>query len=160
MKTEQEAVNFTSNVQFSKLPTKQFSQFGIGVTTPVVSDCEYWICGGTVVTITNFLKAIDGQQLNILGDGNTTIAANANIITNTGVNKLLLVDVIYRFTLINNVWIEDESSSSGSGLQGLKGDTGATGDTGPNIFTSPLLGLPITLEPTLRFMIETSLTGL
>lgn len=159
MKTEQEAVNFTSNVQFSKLPTKPYSRFGIGVTTPSVSDCEYWICGGTVVTITNFLKAIAEQQLNILGDGKTTIANNASIKTNTNANKLLLANLIYRFTLINNIWIEDEGST-GSGSIGATGATGQTGATGSNIFTDPFIELPITLNSDLRFLIETSLTGL
>lgn len=60
------------------------------------------------ITITNFLKGQEGQYLRILGDGNTTIADNAFIRTNTGANKLLAADIVYRFSLIEGIWYEDE----------------------------------------------------
>lgn len=108
MKVESEAISFLNIVQFNKLPSKPNSRFGIGVITPSVLDCENWLCGGTVVTITNFLKGENWQRLYILGDGNTTIANNATIKTNTAANKLLAANKIYRFTYINKVWYEDE----------------------------------------------------
>lgn len=107
MKFEREPITFLTTVNFGRLPNKPVSRFGIGVLTPSVSNCEYWICGGTVVSITNFKDGSDGQNLHILGDGNTTIVNNANIITNTGANKLLTNNKIYRFTYLNKTWIED-----------------------------------------------------
>lgn len=107
MKVEREEVMFDNVVTFNKLPKKPISRFAIGSATPSVANCEYWKCGGTVLTITNFKGGQQAQTINILGDGNTTIANNANIVTNTGANKLLINNRVYRFTLWGNVWIED-----------------------------------------------------
>lgn len=58
-------------------------------------------------TISNFIGGTDGQNLRILGDGATTVLFSANIKTNTGADKLLASNMIYRFTYYNLVWIED-----------------------------------------------------
>jgi hypothetical protein len=88
MKVEREAISFLNVTSFAILPTKRLSKFK-NTATPDVSNCEYFLCSGSVVTITNFLNGSKPQRINILGDGSTTIANNANIITNTGANKLL-----------------------------------------------------------------------
>jgi hypothetical protein len=59
------------------------------------------------VTVTKFDEGQENQEISILGDGQTTIANNAFIKTNTGANKLLAVDKVYRFTMFNGVWVED-----------------------------------------------------
>ena len=82
--------------------------FKNGDATPSVMDVNVWKCGTTVVTITNFKHGQEGQIIKILGDANTTIANNANIKTNTGANKALAANKIYTFTMISNVWYEDE----------------------------------------------------
>jgi hypothetical protein len=57
--------------------------------------------------VTNFLQGQEGQEIIVLGDGQTTIKNNANILTNTAADKLLLADYIYKFVLFNSKWYED-----------------------------------------------------
>lgn len=72
---------------------------------------------GFNTTFINFKNGRPGQRLFILGDGNTSVANNPRIQTNTNSTKLLLAGRVYRFTafdlnIINpdNVflrWFED-----------------------------------------------------
>lgn len=82
--------------------------FKNGDTTPTVKDLKIHMCGTSVVTITDFDDGYDGQEIKIKGHGNTTIANNANIKTNTGGNKVLVVTKVYTFTLFLGVWYENE----------------------------------------------------
>jgi hypothetical protein len=59
------------------------------------------------VTVTNFTGGYSGKTIRLLGNANTTIAQNATINTNTGVNKVLVANKIYVFTNYNGVWYED-----------------------------------------------------
>jgi hypothetical protein len=81
-------------------------KFKDGDTTPSVKDVKKCKCGTTVVTITDFDDAQDGQEIFILGNANTTVSHNANIKTNTGANKVLAADKVYIFVNFNGVWIE------------------------------------------------------
>lgn len=78
-------------------------------TAPNISGVSIIQGSGSVVSITNFLGGSDGTTLSILGDGTTTVNNNTNIKTNTGANKLLASNKIYRFTYFNQtkLWIED-----------------------------------------------------
>lgn len=108
MKVEEEEVLFNNVVSFSTLPKTPVDKFKPTDTTPSVLNCNLWICQNIgAVTVTNFLNGADGQRIHILGEGFTTIANNANIKTNTGANKLLAANKVYRFTYFNNIWIED-----------------------------------------------------
>lgn len=65
------------------------------------------------ITITDFLRGAIGQRIYLLGDGFTTIQNGTLIFTNTAANKLLLINVVYRFTffkvgLLSHKWVEDE----------------------------------------------------
>lgn len=102
-----EEIRYTNLVHFIILPEKIGDIFHIGDVTPDISNIEFWQCSGDVLTITNFLKGSPFQRLHILGDGNTTIANNANIKTSTGANQLLSANKVYRFTLFNTTWISD-----------------------------------------------------
>lgn len=103
-----EPIVFNTTVQFNILPTKQLGTFPKTVTTPYVTNLETWkFVNIGAVTVTNFLNGSTVQTIKILGDGNTTIANNTTILTNTGANKLLAVNKVYRFTLFGSVWIED-----------------------------------------------------
>lgn len=79
--------------------------------TPSVKDLEHIITNNSIpTTYTDFLNGRDGQPLNILAnDANTTIANNARIATNTGANKLLSANKVYRFHFFKyvNKWVED-----------------------------------------------------
>lgn len=74
--------------------------------TPNVLNKEYWISHSTATTVTNFLKGSEGQDLYILGNGNTTVAHNTRIKNVSGVDLLLLADIIYHYKFCNNVWYQ------------------------------------------------------
>lgn len=109
MKFERDDVTFSGRVSFSVLPV-EFTDTFKDLVTPSVSNVNVFKCSGSVTTITNFLSGSDGQTIKILGDGNTTVSNNSNISTNTGANKLLAVNKIYRFTYLQETahWYEDE----------------------------------------------------
>jgi len=89
---------------------KQFvKRFALGDTAPSVKNLEKFIAANDAPTnILNFKDGQDGQTITILGDGQTTVVYGANtIITNTGVDKLLAANKVYRFTRFNSVWVED-----------------------------------------------------
>lgn len=76
-------------------------------TTPSVLNTEACVCQNTgAVTVTDFSEGATGQHLYMRGDGFTTVANNANIKTNTGANKLLVVDKFYHFVNFSGVWVE------------------------------------------------------
>lgn len=108
MKVENEEVIFDNIVTFNVLPKIPVDKFKPTDTTPSVLNCCNWITTNIgAITVTKFDDGADGQTIRVLGDGFTTVANNANIKTNTGANKLLLANKVYRFTYFNSVWIED-----------------------------------------------------
>lgn len=103
----EDKVNLNGGVAFSILPDIYVDT--LRSTTPSVANVTVFKGSGSVVSITNFTKGVDGQTIRILGDGTTTIVHDATkICTNTGANKVLAVRKIYTFTLIDNIWYEDE----------------------------------------------------
>jgi hypothetical protein len=80
-----------------------------GTTTPDVVQYSYHkTANSSATTITNFVNGVQPMTITIhCTDANTTIANNATIATNTGANKLLVNNRIYRFTLSGTTWIED-----------------------------------------------------
>lgn len=105
-KTEYTKYIFNNGASFPILPDVNNSRFTS--VTPNVANISFVLAGAIApITITNLLKGSDFQSLGILGDGFTTMANNANIKTNTGANKLLAANKVYRFTHIDNVWYED-----------------------------------------------------
>ncbi len=108
MRTENEPTTFNAPTRFNILPTQLPQKFVRSDTTPSVLNHEYWIANNIgATTVTQFDDGSDCHELRILGDGFTTVANNANIKTNTGANKLLAANKVYRFTNINRVWYED-----------------------------------------------------
>jgi hypothetical protein len=108
MKNEKGEIVFEDLIRFRILPFKGVDTLKVGSTTPSVANLETWIAANTgAITITNFMKGSVSQRLYILGDGFTSVANNTTIKTNTGAVKLLAVNKVYRFTLFNNIWIED-----------------------------------------------------
>lgn len=101
-------VTFYGHVLFGQLPKVNKDTIIPTDTTPDISNKNTLICLNVgVVNVTNFDGGIDGQTISLLGDGFTTIINGATIKTNTGVNKLLVVNKVYRFTLFTSVWVED-----------------------------------------------------
>lgn len=65
--------------------------------------------------ITDFINGAPGQRIYLLGDGFTTLEHGTFIFTNTGVDKLLLADIVYKLTFFeidgspkSHKWVEDE----------------------------------------------------
>jgi hypothetical protein len=100
---------------------KQFVEKFKPTAEPSVLNLERFKGSGTVLNVTYFNKGQNGQRIVILGDGTTTIVHDPlRIKTNTGANKLLAVDKVYRFTRYDDVWVEDDGGSGGGGgLTGL-----------------------------------------
>ncbi len=99
---------FLGPVRFAGGKKIDIGQFNKLDTTPDVKNGEFWKCINVVgTTVTQFDNGYEGQALSILGEGFTTIANNANIKTNTGANKLLAANKVYRFTRFNKIWYED-----------------------------------------------------
>lgn len=106
MKIIDEEYVFNTPPRFNVLPQEGDDELA-NSTTPSVENLKVWKGSGNVVTVTDFLNGADNQTISVLGDGTTTISHNANIKTNTGANKLLAADKVYRFTFIDDVWYED-----------------------------------------------------
>lgn len=105
MKTHNEEQVFNNTTTFRILPREFVSKLD-ATTTPSVKNVRRFTTSDTVVTITNFDDGAEGQTIMIVGDGKLTVTHGTNIFTNTGANKLLAVNRIYTFTLINNLWYE------------------------------------------------------
>jgi len=110
--TNQADATIKQGIEIPLRVNKRFvSKMPKNVATPSVKDLEYIVTNNAIATTyTNFLNGRDGQPLNILAnDANTTIANNANIVTNTGANKLLAQGKVYRlhFFKTTGKWHED-----------------------------------------------------
>lgn len=116
---------FNTPVLFAALPLRNSDKFPLGADKVSVANIEAFTTANTgAITVTEFQKGFIGQRIFILGDGFTTIQNNATIKTNTGADKLLDANKVYRFTNFNNVWIEDEGGTGGGGSFVAKsGDT-------------------------------------
>jgi hypothetical protein len=79
----------------------------------------------TPTLVVNFDDGQEGQRVEILGDGNTTIQNNAKIITASGTDTLLDADVTYAFTrYTDGKW--HQSAGVGGGGGGGGGGSGVT----------------------------------
>lgn len=101
-----DAVIFQSNVSFSELYNTP-----IGGTTPsstinTLNTSRIALSASTPITVTTLQNGAEGQLIVFLGDGNTTIENNTTIKTNTGADKLLLVNRVYVFYFFSGVWYE------------------------------------------------------
>lgn len=99
---------FERPTSFLVLSKKFINTFATGDTTPDVLNKEYWRSHTVATSVTAFTKGQPGQTLHILGNGNTTLVDGPTIKTNTGANKLLLADIVYRLTNFDGIWYEDE----------------------------------------------------
>lgn len=109
-------VNIQTTETIQQAPTTQYvadksfaTKFKLNSATPGEQNVTVYQTNSTnPTTITNFLLGQDSNSITILAaDGNTTIANNANIKTNTGADKLLTQNMVYRFTLFGLIWYED-----------------------------------------------------
>lgn len=94
---------------------KQFVQLLRGEQPNVSNRKLFEASNPSATTVTDFLRGAPGQRIHILGDDNTTIEHGTFIFTNTGANKLLQSNVVYKFTYFpiqgpprSHKWVEDE----------------------------------------------------
>src|SRR4051812_44349928 len=109
MKVINEDTTFVGLITFLNIPRINTDTLK-NVATPLVSGRLVFKASGAVISITNFLDGVDGQSITIIGDGTTTIVNNANIITNTGANRLLTANHVYRLTYLKSTqkWYMDD----------------------------------------------------
>ncbi len=105
-KTYNEPVEFESEVRHKVLPHVFVDKLQPSSAEPSVQNVTVFLAGGIAVTILNFRNGQEGQRIDILGDGLTTVQDNADISNLGGINNLLVVDTIYTYILINNVWYQ------------------------------------------------------
>lgn len=106
MKRENEEVVFNAPVAFLGGIREVIGRLTIS-TTPSLKGGKVFTCSGGTLTITSFKDGLEGTTYRILGDGQTTVSNNTNIFTNTGANKLLVSNKMYRFTCLKNIFYED-----------------------------------------------------
>lgn len=108
VRRENDRIIFGGGLQTIILRTPNSDIINDGAIILDVTNLEFiQLLNTAPVTITSFKGGMQGRMIKLLGDGFTTIANNALIKTNTGVNKLLLINKIYTFTCVNNIYIEN-----------------------------------------------------
>ena len=78
-------------------------------STPTVWEGEFFKTADTT-TYTDFDNPTEGKVIRILAGHAATVTDGTNIMTSTGANKTLTVDVIYTFTSIGGVWYEQATA--------------------------------------------------
>jgi hypothetical protein len=110
---------------------KQFVRWAIlEDTTPSVMNVERLRFRNTTATlVTAFDDGQEGQAIDLLGDGFTTIQANTQIATSDGLDLDLEEDVVYRFVRLSptNRYVDGRwHQSAGGGAGGGGGGSGVT----------------------------------
>lgn len=79
-----------------------------GQATPSVKNINRLVFNNAApINVTNFLKAQEGQEIQILGDGQTTLVHDVTkVILLSGANTLLSSTKVYVLTIFNGIWIE------------------------------------------------------
>lgn len=109
MRKQVEDVQVIGRTYFHTLPDENVSGSALQ-TIPDATNVTFLVFQNTgAVSVTNILGGLNGRQLRVKGDGNTTIDNNSNIKTSTGANKLLSVNGVYSFTYYQGVWYEHQS---------------------------------------------------
>lgn len=105
MQTFYDDIQFLGRTYFTTNPDQNISE-SVANTTPTVSNLDLLVFKNIgALSITNFLGGNNGQLLLVIGDGQTTVNNNANILTSTVANKLLGLH-LYIFVLYKGIWYE------------------------------------------------------
>lgn len=96
------------------LPTviQQRFESALTPTTIRVSNLRVIYCDNSgTIEVTDFTGGAELQSIILRGDGQTKIINGTSIVTNTGADKVLSLNKVYRFTLFDNSgtlqWLED-----------------------------------------------------
>ncbi len=100
-------IQFLGRTYFTVLSDKTI-QTSKGIAVPNVSGLNMLVFNSTTPqNVTNFMGGADGQNLKVIGDGQTTVKNNTTIKTNVFGDKLLLA-VCYEFIYYNGIWYEQD----------------------------------------------------
>lgn len=103
----QDPVTFFGPVEFTELRETPIQRVPLSNATPSVLNLERLVFENTSpVLVTNFIDGQEGQYFIALGDGNTVVVNNANIVTSSGSNTTLANGNVYAFVLVNGQWRE------------------------------------------------------
>lgn len=131
-------VEFLSTVSFAELPERKIDTAALASITPDVLNKErIKFLNVAPVTVTDFLNGQEGQAITLYGDGQTTIANNSTVKTNTGANKLLATLKTYSFTRFSSVWVEQDAGGSVTAGAGIS----VTGTAVANIYVGKCVTL-------------------
>lgn len=105
----------------------------IGDTTPSVLNVERLeFRNSSALLVTAFDDGQEGQKIEVLGDGNTTVENNAKIVTAGGADLLLDEGAVYGFTRYSDgKWHQSAGGSAGTGGAGVASFAGRTGAVVP-----------------------------
>jgi len=89
------------------LPIKMVGKILKTSTTPSVKNVEHWIAQNTsAVTVTDFIEGQEGQDLFILGDGQTTLDHGTKIFLTGAADLLLAANTVVHLKRLNNKWYQ------------------------------------------------------
>lgn len=109
----EDPVKFLSTVEFSELPETPVATAPVALTTlNALNITRLKLANTGAVSVTTLSSGQDGQNILILGDGFTTFAVSGNIVTTTGVAKLLALNTVYSFTYLDDKWYEQNAGGS------------------------------------------------
>lgn len=101
---------FESPATFLVLPKEFVGSFK--TATPGVLNVTRFRCTNTAPTnVTNILNGQEGQQILLLGDGNSTLVHGTNIFNQSGANELLASNKAYHYVRLNGKWYQVGGSS-------------------------------------------------
>lgn len=119
MKTENQTritgeVHFEDVVSRNVLERNDIQALSVSDTPSVLNQKFFEAKSVSPITVTDFKNGSPAQRLYILGDGNTTVEHGTFIFTNTGADKLLELNKVYKFTYFpintspkSHKWVED-----------------------------------------------------
>lgn len=98
-------VRFEGVIEFAELPEQPILRVEKAELTPDVLNVTRLAFSNTVTTIiTNFLSPQEGQHIILLGDGNTEVANNSNIVNHSASNTKLDNGVAYSYVYMLGKW--------------------------------------------------------
>lgn len=98
-------VRFEGTVQFAELPEQPIQRVAVGLTTPNVLNVTRLAFFNTVKTdISNFLNGQEGQEIILLGEGQTEVLNNTNIVNHSNSAVKLTTGAAHKWCLMLGKW--------------------------------------------------------
>lgn len=101
-------VEFQERVSFLQLPETPLSP-AVGATPSVLNNTKIVFSNSSPTDVTNLREAQEGQTVFLIGDGNTTLKNNANLVL--GADLLLQNNKVTILTFRNGAWYPQQSNT-------------------------------------------------